>query len=85
MFTSNIPFERDPLQRRFGRAAEQMILDHNVDKPMFLYLSFQAPHWPVQNPPGTEEMHEHIPGKQRRKWCGLIQHADANVGRIVSD
>ena len=68
----------------FGRAAEQMILDHNVDKPMFLYLSFQAPHWPVQNPPGTEEMHEHIPGKQRRKWCGLIQHADANVGRIVS-
>ena len=58
----------------FGMNAERMIMNHNTEKPMFLYLPFQAPHWPVQNPAGTEEMHEHIPGKQRRKWCGLISH-----------
>ena len=68
----------------FGMAAEKMILSHDADKPMFMYLPFQAPHWPVQNPAGTEEIHEHIPGKQRRKWCGLISHIDQNVGRVIS-
>ena len=65
--------------------SEKMILTHDADKPMFMYLPFQAPHWPVQTPAGTEEIHEHIPGKQRRKWCGLITHIDQHVGRVKSE
>ena len=68
----------------FAIEAERMILNHDIDKPMFMYIPFQGPHWPVQNPAGTEEIHEYIPGKQRRKWCGMISHIDQNVGRIVS-
>ena len=69
-----------------GMAAAKMISEHDAsgDAPLFLYVAFQAPHWPVQNPMGTEEKHLHIPGKQRRKWCGLVSHIDDNMGRIVA-
>ncbi len=62
-----------------------MITEHDPHtSPLFLYVPFQAPHWPVQNPPGTEERHLEIPNKQRRKWCGLVSHIDDNIGRIVA-
>eukprot|EP00930_Biecheleria_cincta_P073767 TRINITY_DN61057_c0_g1_i1.p1 TRINITY_DN61057_c0_g1~~TRINITY_DN61057_c0_g1_i1.p1 ORF type:complete len:688 (+),score=70.67 TRINITY_DN61057_c0_g1_i1:25-2064(+) len=68
----------------FGSQAVRMIQSHDPRQPMFLYLAFQAPHYPVQNPAGTEERHLHIPGMQRRKWCGSISHIDDNVGRVVA-
>jgi len=64
--------------------ASRMISAHDPSSPMFMYLSFQAPHWPVQNPAGTEERHLHISSKRRRKWCGLVSHLDDNVGRVIA-
>ena len=69
--------------------AIRMIQQHNADDgtpPLFLYLAYQAPHWPVQNPMGSEERHMDVPqsGKQRRKWCGLISHIDDNIGRLYA-
>jgi hypothetical protein len=60
-----------------AREAARMIAEHDPrTSPLFLYVPFQAPHWPVQNPGGTEERHMDIPNKQRRKWCGLVSHID---------
>lgn len=68
-----------------GIQAARMVLEHkDKTKPLFLYIAFQAPHWPVQNPSGTAERNLHITGKQRRKWCGLVSHIDDNVGRVVA-
>ena len=68
-------------------AAINMIKQHDPQgPPMFMYLAYQAPHWPVQNPSGTEERHFGVPlmGKQRRKWCGLVSHIDDNIGRLYA-
>jgi arylsulfatase A-like enzyme len=64
--------------------AIRMIQEHVIDgPPLFLYLAYQAPHWPVQNPAGSEMRNMNM-GKQRRKWCGLVSHLDDNIGRVFS-
>ena len=60
-----------------------MILEHDTEggSPLFLYVAFQAPHWPVQEKPGFAERNAHIAGSQRRKWCGLISGLDDGVAQ----
>eukprot|EP01045_Picozoa_sp_COSAG04_P011800 COSAG04_NODE_771_length_10436_cov_2.280546_9_plen_269_part_00 len=67
-------------------AAAQMVYDHPAEdgQPLFLYVTHQSPHFPVQNPAGTEEKHLHIPSRQRRKWCGLMSHTDEGLGRVIA-
>ena len=67
-------------------AAAQMVYDHPTEdgQPLFLYVTHQSPHFPVQNPAGTEEKHLHIPSRQRRKWCGLMSHTDEGLGRVIA-
>jgi hypothetical protein len=44
-----------------------VILNHAGEAahtPMLLYIPFQAPHWPVQDVPGTAERNGHIKGER---------------------
>lgn len=36
--------------RDFSEAAADYILEHNVDQPFFMYLAYNAPHWPLHAP-----------------------------------
>ena len=44
----------------FAIEAERMILNHDIDKPMFMYILFKD-HIGHMYPTGTEEIHEYIP------------------------
>ena len=33
------------------RTAVSRIESHNSSSPLFLYVAFQAPHWPIMEPP----------------------------------
>ena len=35
----------------FRRRSVQLIKNHNISTPLFLYVPFQAPHEPIQEPP----------------------------------
>ena len=60
---------------RFGDAAVRFI-EKNKDKRFFLYLSFTAPHGPLQ----PKE-----PAKGRRaKFVGLMKSLDENVGKVLA-
>ncbi len=63
-----------------------MIYDHDPQKdpPLFLFVAYQAPHWPIQNPPGGEERTAHIRSKYRRKFCGLKSHVDDGFAWILA-
>ena len=69
---------------RFGAAAVRFIEEH-AEEPFFLFVSFTAPHGPLQ--PRTEDLElpalQRIEGDRRRKYAGLVKALDDNVGEIL--
>jgi arylsulfatase A-like enzyme len=69
---------------RFGAAAVRFIEEH-AQEPFFLFVSFTAPHGPLQ--PREEDLAlpalQRIEGERRRKYAGLVKALDDNVGEIL--
>lgn len=72
-----------PFNRSFGhysthvftRRAENIIQKYGAadqDDPLFMWLSYQAVHTPIQVPEKYEDMFEFIPDRQRRKLAGMV-------------
>lgn len=70
---------------RFGDAAVEFI-ENEKDGPFFLFVSFTAPHGPLQPRPGDVELPElaSIEKKRRRNYAGLVKAMDDNVGKILA-
>lgn len=58
-------------------------LDRNKDKPFFLFVSFTAPHGPLQPKPEVLAAMKGFPNEKRRKYAGLVKSLDDNCGRIL--
>jgi arylsulfatase A-like enzyme len=67
---------------RLGDAGCRFIRE-NKDRPFFLYLSFTAPHGPLQPKPADAEKLGHIDQPKRRNYAGLLVSLDANVGKVL--
>jgi len=56
------------------------------DRPFFLYLAYNAPHFPIQPPEDWLERyrkrHPDVPEKRARN-CALIEHLDYGVGQVL--
>ena len=71
-----------PFNRSYGlysthvytRRAENIIQKYGVDQttPLFMRLSYQAVHTPIQVPEEYENKFEFIPDRQRRKLAGMV-------------
>jgi arylsulfatase A-like enzyme len=64
-------------------------LDKNKknEKPFFLFLTYNAPHDPIQPPTDwlkKIEIRENSTSKKRQKIIALIEHLDENVGKITA-
>lgn len=67
---------------RIGDAACSFIEKHK-DKPFFLFVSFTAPHGPLQPKPEVVAALKGFPNKQRLNYAGLVKSLDDNCGRIL--
>jgi arylsulfatase A-like enzyme len=67
---------------RLGDAGVRFIND-NKDKPFFLFLSFTAPHGPLQAKAEDLAKLAHITPVKRRKYAGLVKALDDNVGKVL--
>jgi len=67
---------------RIGDAACRFI-ETNKDDPFFLFVSFTAPHGPLDVKPEYLESLSAIRPIKRRKNAGLIASLDENVGKIL--
>lgn len=69
---------------RFGDAACDFIRS-NRDRPFFLFVSFTAPHAPLQPRNGDAAMLADLDfeSPRRRRYAGLVHALDQNVGRIM--
>lgn len=70
---------------RLGDAACDFI-DANKDDPFYLFVSFTAPHGPLEPRKSSYDAQriKHITNEHRRNYAGLIVAMDDNVGKVLS-
>lgn len=65
-----------------GDEAVDFVRRHRQE-PFFLFVSFNAPHGPLQATEDDLELYAHIPDKRRRTYCAMVHRLDVNIGRIM--
>ena len=70
---------------RLGDAACRFI-EANKDESFYLFVSFTAPHGPLEPRKNTDDAERvrHIEAKNRRGYAGLVIAMDDNVGKILA-
>lgn len=53
------------------------------DRPFFLYLAYNAPHWPLEAPPNLIDQFKNIKDPKRRTYAAMLKSLDSNIGRLV--
>ena len=53
------------------------------DNPFFLYVSYNAPHSPLQASQKYLDRYQHIKDKKRRTYAAMVSAVDDGVGRIM--
>ena len=59
--------------------------EHKNDKPLFLYVSYNAAHSPLQPEPDWIAECSHIPHLWRRQFCGMVVGLDKAIGTLVQE
>ena len=67
-----------------GNDAVRLIEQHDVGTPLYLYLTFNAPHTPYQAPPEYVDRFKSIEDPTRRTYAGMVAALDDQVGRVVA-
>ena len=58
-------------------------IDQNAGRPFFLYLSYNAPHTPLQATDKDLFKNLHIDGSKRRTYAAMVSSIDDGVGAIL--
>ncbi|WP_374546165.1 arylsulfatase [Rhodoblastus sp.] len=67
-----------------GDDAVRLIENHDVAKPLYLYLAFNAPHTPYQAPQDYLDRYKNIEEPSRRAYAAMISAMDDQIGRVVA-
>ena len=62
----------------------RLIERHDLSRPLFLYVPFNAVHSPFQVPESYIDMYKHIKAKNKRFYAGMVTCMDDAIGRIIS-
>lgn len=52
-------------------------------KPFFMFVSYNAPHWPLQAKPEDIAMFKNVRNHERRLYCAMVYAMDKGIGRIM--
>ncbi len=64
--------------------AVRFIEAHRSGPPFFLFVSFNAPHFPMQAPRRYMDRVSHIEGEKRRLYAAMVSCMDDGIGRIMA-
>ena len=67
-----------------GREAARIIEKHDTAKPLFLYISFNAPQAPVQATKQYLDLYKDIGDEQRRTYAAMVTALDDAIGMVVA-
>nr|XP_006816647.1 PREDICTED: arylsulfatase B-like [Saccoglossus kowalevskii] len=69
----------------FTKKIQNIIRQHNTDKPLFMYLPFQSVHAPLQVPSQySDKYKEKISDSNRRQLAGMVTCMDEGIGNITA-
>ncbi|MEM9235314.1 MAG: sulfatase [Verrucomicrobiota bacterium] len=55
----------------------------NKDQPFFLFLSYNAPHSPLQAPKEDIELYKNIADPKRRVYAAMVHAMDRGIGEVI--
>lgn len=67
-----------------GNAAVKLIDRHNAAVPLYLYLTFNAPHTPYQAPQAYLDQYKNIVDPSRRAYAASITAMDDEIGSVIA-
>lgn len=67
----------------FTKQAKSVIDNRDKSKPLFLYLAYQAVHFPVEVPEQYTRPYMHIQDENRRKYAGMVAALDEGVRNVT--
>ena len=67
-----------------GKDAVRLIEQHDASTPLYLYLTFNAPHTPYQAPKEYIDRYPNIEDPTRRTYAGMVACLDDEIGRVVA-
>jgi arylsulfatase B len=67
-----------------GKDAAKLIEEHDTTTPLYLYLTFNAPHTPYQAPKEYTDRYLSIEDPTRRTYAGMVACLDDEIGRILT-
>ena len=68
----------------FGSEAARWIAEQDQEKPLFLYLPFNAPHGPLMAPGKYTKPYKEMVGEDRAKYCGMVAAMDEAIGEVLA-
>jgi len=84
-FRNNKPVhEKGYTTQLIGNDAVKYINQQSVEKPFYLYLTFNAPHTPYQAPQEYVDRYKNIEDPTRRIYAGMITCLDDEIGRVIA-
>jgi arylsulfatase B len=66
-----------------GQDAARLIEGHDTATPLYLYLTFNAPHTPYQAPKEYIDRYRNIEDPTRRTYAAMVACLDDEIGRVV--
>jgi len=57
-------------------------IDKNHSKPFFVYIPYNAPHYPMQAPERYRKMYQHLP-RIRADYAALVAGLDESIGKVM--
>ncbi|MEJ8847645.1 arylsulfatase [Variovorax rhizosphaerae] len=67
-----------------GNQAVKYISGHDRAVPLFLYLTFNAPHTPYQAPKAWLDQYPQIKDPSRRAYAAMVTAMDYEIGRVMA-
>ncbi|MCE9589566.1 MAG: arylsulfatase [Planctomycetes bacterium] len=67
-----------------GKDAARLIEQHDASTPLYLYLTFNAPHTPYQAPKEYIDRYPNIEDPTRRTYAAMVTCLDDEIGRVVA-
>jgi arylsulfatase A-like enzyme len=62
----------------------KLVEQHDTSMPLYLYLTFNAPHTPYQAPKEYIERYRNIEDPTSRTYAGMVACLDDEIGRVVA-
>ena len=82
---ARVHFKKYLTEELSDRAVDFVARKAGSDQPFFLYLSYNAPHSPLQAPEAYRDRFAHIEDPKRRTYAAMISAVDDGVGQLLGE